>query len=157
MLKYVNYNIVFQEIPDEVTLALNLSNCPNRCKGCHSAWLQEDTGEELSEETLSSLLDVYGGKITCVCFMGGDASPREVEQMALFLRKQEAMAVKVGWYSGRDELPSGFNINVFDYIKLGAYRQEVGGLQSPSTNQRMFRVQDGKMDDITKRFWPCKS
>ena len=29
MLKYANYDIVFQEVPDEVTLAINISNCPN--------------------------------------------------------------------------------------------------------------------------------
>ena len=28
MLKYVNHDIVFQEFPDEVTLAINLSGCP---------------------------------------------------------------------------------------------------------------------------------
>lgn len=33
MLKYAGYDIVFQEIPDEVTLALNLSGCPNGCPG----------------------------------------------------------------------------------------------------------------------------
>ena len=37
MLKYVNHDIVFQEFPDEVTLAINLSCCPNGCTGCHSA------------------------------------------------------------------------------------------------------------------------
>ena len=36
MLKYAGYDIVFQEIPDEVTLAISLTNCPNRCPGCHS-------------------------------------------------------------------------------------------------------------------------
>ena len=30
MLKYVDTDIVFQEFPDEVTLAINLSNCPCR-------------------------------------------------------------------------------------------------------------------------------
>ncbi|MEG2282023.1 MAG: anaerobic ribonucleoside-triphosphate reductase activating protein, partial [Rikenellaceae bacterium] len=74
-LKYVNYDIVFQEIPDEVTLAINLSNCPNRCLGCHSPYLQQDIGEPLSEEVLSKLIDKYGSAITCVCFMGGDAAP----------------------------------------------------------------------------------
>ena len=39
MLKYVNTDIVFQEIPDEVTLAVNISNCPCRCPGCHSQYL----------------------------------------------------------------------------------------------------------------------
>lgn len=31
MLKYVNTGIVFQEIPDETTLAINISNCPCAC------------------------------------------------------------------------------------------------------------------------------
>ena len=75
MLRYADYDIVFQEIPDEVTLAINLSNCPNHCKGCHSAYLMEDIGEPLTEESLSTLLGKYGKAITCVCFMGGDASP----------------------------------------------------------------------------------
>ena len=83
MLRYADYDIVFQEIPDEVTLAINLSNCPNHCKGCHSAYLMEDVGEPLTEESLSTLLGKYGKAITCVCFMGGDASPAEVEQLAV--------------------------------------------------------------------------
>ena len=44
MLKYVNYDIVFQEFPDEVTLAINLSLCPVCCPGCHSQFLQTDVG-----------------------------------------------------------------------------------------------------------------
>ena len=73
MLKYTDYDIVFQEIPDEVTLAINLSNCPNRCKGCHSPYLQQNVGEALTEENLSILLQKYGKAVTCVCFMGGTA------------------------------------------------------------------------------------
>ena len=47
MLKYYNYDIVFQEIPDEVTLAVNLTNCPHRCIGCHSPHLRHNIGEPL--------------------------------------------------------------------------------------------------------------
>ncbi len=72
MLKYTDYDIVFQEIPDEVTLAVNLSGCPHRCKGgCHSPHLQQDIGEELNEEAISRLLQLYEHSITCICFMGG--------------------------------------------------------------------------------------
>lgn len=39
MLKYVDTAIVFSEIPDEVTLAINISGCPNKCKNCHSQYL----------------------------------------------------------------------------------------------------------------------
>ena len=48
MLKYTNTDIVFQEIPDEVTLAVNLSGCPCRCPGCHSPQLWGDIGEPLT-------------------------------------------------------------------------------------------------------------
>ena len=68
MLKYTDYTIVFQEVPDEVSLAINLSGCPYRCKGCHSPHLQQETGEELSERVLSRLLQSYAHAITCVCF-----------------------------------------------------------------------------------------
>ena len=47
MVKYVNTEVVFEEIPDEITLAINVSNCPNQCPGCHSPYLREDIGEDL--------------------------------------------------------------------------------------------------------------
>lgn len=121
MLRYVDYDIVFQEIPDEVTLAINLSNCPNRCKGCHSPHLLENVGESLTEESLGHLLQKYGKAVTCVCFMGGDAEPFEVERLAGFLHRQSIALVKVGWYSGKNELPEGLSVQNFEYIKLGPY------------------------------------
>ena len=71
MLKYVNHDIVFREFPDEVTLAINLSCCPNGCTGCHSAYLRGDVGEELTLQRLEALIESYAGEITCVALMGG--------------------------------------------------------------------------------------
>lgn len=157
MLKYADYDIVFQEIPDEVTLAINLSNCPNHCKGCHSSYLMENVGEPLTEESLSMLLNKYGKAITCVCFMGGDASPSEIEQLACFLHRQTMVQVKVGWYSGKSKLPDDFNIDYFQYIKLGPYIESLGGLKSATTNQHLYHIVDGNMQDITYRFLPNHS
>ena len=47
MLKYVDTAITFSEVPDEVTLCINLSNCHFHCSACHSKYLWEDVGEEL--------------------------------------------------------------------------------------------------------------
>lgn len=157
MLKYADYDIVFQEIPDEVTLAVNLSNCPNHCKGCHSPYLMDNVGEPLTEESLSVLLNKYGKAITCVCFMGGDASPAEIELLAGFLCRQTIAPVKVGWYSGKSKLPDNFNVTFFKYIKLGAYIEALGGLKSEKTNQRLYRIENGTMEDITYRFLPHRS
>lgn len=153
MLRYVDYDIVFQEIPDEVTLAINLSNCPNRCKGCHSPHLLENVGESLTEESLGHLLQKYGKAVTCVCFMGGDAEPFEVERLAGFLHRQSIALVKVGWYSGKNELPEGLSVQNFEYIKLGPYIEKLGGLKSPDTNQHFYRIYGDEMKDITYRFW----
>lgn len=153
MLRYTDYDIVFQEVPGEVTLAINISNCPNRCKGCHSPYLMEDVGDPLTEDILSMLLQKYGKDITCVCFMGGDASPADVQRWARFLHSQTIAPVKVAWYSGKNELPSGLSTTDFQYIKLGPYVEALGGLKSSQTNQRMYRISGGGMEDITSSFW----
>jgi anaerobic ribonucleoside-triphosphate reductase activating protein len=152
MLKYYNYDIVFQEIPNEVTLAVNITNCPNRCKGCHSPHLQEDIGEELSEAQIISLMDKYSSAITCFCFMGGDADPLEVNRLARFIQAQYP-ELKTAWYSGCAKLPEGFDVKSFDYIKLGSYFEKLGALKSEITNQQIFQIQkDGEMKDISWLF-----
>ena len=153
MLRFVNYSIVFQEVPGEVTLAINLSNCPNHCKGCHSPYLKEDIGEALDNNMLTELLEKYGNAITCVCFMGGDASPSEVEQCAIFLRNQTNRQIKIGWYSGKNNFPKECSLHNFDYVKLGAYIEQLGGLDSRTTNQRFFRIDNGTMIDMTEVFF----
>lgn len=149
MLKCYSYDIVCQEIPDEITLAVNISCCPNRCPGCHSPWLWEDAGEEMTEEMLSTLIGKYSAAITCLCFMGGDADPHEIMRLSYFI-KTEFPHIKTAWYSGREELPEGFDIMVLDFIKLGPYKENLGGLKSPSTNQVLYKVSpDGTMQRIS--------
>ncbi len=154
MLKYYNTDIVFQEFPDEVTLAINLSLCPNGCPGCHSAYLQGDIGDELTEVRLLTLLDDYRDEITCVGLMGGDNDPEAVMHLFETVRFSYGKRLKTGWYSGRSELPKAFQPDLVDYLKLGPYVAECGPLNAPTTNQRMYRREaDGSQTDITHRFW----
>ena len=154
MLRYTDYDIVFREIPDETTLAVNLAGCPNRCPGCHSPQLQEPIGEPLTEEVVERLLARYGAAVTCFCLMGGDAEPHEAARLALFARRLRP-ALRTGWYSGRAALPEGFDpTGVFDYVKLGPYIAARGPLDDPATNQRLWRIRpDGRREDLTPRFW----
>ena len=152
MLRLAGYDIVFQEIPGEVTLALNISGCPNRCAGCHSPHLQQDIGELLDEGLLAGLLETYGGSVTCVCFMGGDSDPAEVERLSLFIRSETGNVLKTAWYSGNQDFPGRCSWKSFDFIKLGPYVQYLGGLDSPRTNQKFYRIKDGGVSDLTKSF-----
>ena len=153
MLKFVDYHIVFQEVPGEVSLAINLSNCPNRCEDCHSPHLREDIGEILDNAVLAELLERYSSAITCVCFMGGDALPKEVEQCAIFIQNQTNRQIKTAWYSGKNDFPQECSVESFDYIKLGEYTAHLGGLDSRTTNQRFYRVDEGELIDKTDLFW----
>ena len=159
MLKYVNYDITFQEIPDEITLCINISNCPCHCKGCHSSYLAEDIGEKLTLDKIYKLIENSEG-ITCICFMGGDSSPKEIDMFARCIK--DLYDIKVAWYSGRQELSKYINLKCFDFIKLGPYIEEFGPLNSKTTNQRFYQVikshyEDGtsgyELLDTTYKFW----
>ena len=157
MLKYVDTKVVFQEVPDEISLAINISNCPCKCKNCHSSYLAEDIGEVLDETNLVILLEENRG-ITCVCLMGGDSDPSKINSIAKYIK--EVTICKVAWYSGRQELSKDIDLRWFDYIKLGPYIEELGPLTSPTTNQRFYKVHIESsgdnywesLEDITYKF-----
>ncbi|MBR3287750.1 MAG: anaerobic ribonucleoside-triphosphate reductase activating protein [Bacteroidales bacterium] len=153
MLKYVNTGVVLQEIPDEVTLAINIANCPCRCPGCHSKYLWEDIGEPLTTEVLDALVQQYGEDITCVAFMGGDREPEYVNALAHYMKSAHPR-FHVAWYSGRQRIPRTVNRSDFDYIKLGPYIAHLGTLRDRTTNQRLYkRVSGEEFADITAKFW----
>lgn len=152
MLKYTDYDIVFQEIPDEITLAINISGCPNRCQGCHTPSLMENIGEDLTEAVVAELLQKYTSAITCVCFMGGDSYPDRVTQLAAFVKDESRGRLKAAWYSGKQHLPTDFIFDRFDFVKLGPYIEKLGGLEHPTTNQHFYRIENGQMIDMTNYF-----
>ena len=149
MLKYVETLVSFSEVPDEITLCLNISNCPCHCKNCHSSYLAEDIGEGLTLDKIYKLIDNNEG-ITCVCFMGGDSSPKEIDMFARCIK--DLYDIKVAWYSGKQELSKDINLKWFDFIKLGPYIEELGPLNSKTTNQRFYKVSNNKLIDITYKF-----
>jgi anaerobic ribonucleoside-triphosphate reductase activating protein len=112
----------------------------------------ENVGMILNRNSLDELLDKYGGAITCVCFMGGDASPKEVEELAGYVHDKTGRRLKTGWYSGKPALSQDCLIEHFDYIKLGPYIEHLGGLDSVTTNQRFYRVYNRAMIDVTEGF-----
>lgn len=155
MLKYIDAVVTFAEIPDEITLCINISNCPIHCKECHSKYLWEDKGEPLDLMHLTDLIDTNKG-ISCVCIMGGDAEPIEVDYIAEDI-KEYYPGLKVAWYSGSSTISKDIMISHFDYIKIGPYIKDKGPINCPTTNQRLYKIDMVKdkvfVKDITARFW----
>lgn len=150
MLKYVDTKVTFAEVPNEISLCINISNCPCACKGCHSSYLSEDIGNELNGNFIKELINNNKG-VSCICFMGGDSNPLEVDALAHFIKIY--FPIKVAWYSGRQELSKYINLDNFDFIKLGPYIEDLGPLNSKTTNQRFYKVEEDKLVDITNLFW----
>ena len=155
MVRYTGHAITFAEVPDEVSLCLTVSNCGFCCEGCHSPELREDVGADL-EKDLPRLLERYRGRCTCCCFMGCGKDP---ETLYWCVKMAKDRGYKTALYTG-DEWPdfvkrSPYNAMIFgslNYLKVGPYVKDLGGLESPTTNQRMFRIDRDGCHDITHRF-----
>lgn len=140
MLKYLYVKEVFLEVPNEISLGISISGCQIRCKGCHSRELWENKGEELSMITLNNLIKNHKG-ITCVCLFGGEHDITTLKM--LFSMVRHKYGLKTAWYCGLDLLPKAHldMPTYLDYLKLGHYDMELGGLDSPTTNQRLYKIE----------------
>ena len=159
MLKFLNTEVTFSEVPDEISLCINLTNCPYHCPACHSKELWEDIGTPLRVGKLCDLVAENKG-ITCVCFMGGDSDLEELYNIFKFM-PMLFKNLKVAWYTGRNDIPKDLPRSV-DYIKIGPYIKENGPINNSTTNQRFYtRGRNmNKMDvselmfyDTTDKFW----
>ena len=140
-LKYANTQVVFTEVPNEISLAINITGCTIHCKGCHSQWLWSNKGKELTKNELTNLIENNKG-ITTVLFMGGDNFIGQLVECARDI-KYHYPNLKVAWYSGRRDLEN-YRIKeletYLDYVKIGPYVKQLGGLDNPNTNQKFYRI-----------------
>ena len=144
--------VTFSEVPDETSLVIMFSGCPNRCMGCHSSHLWDNTrGEPFTLTSLLELLHRVGKYITCVVFLGGEWEPERLKELLIAVQSSN---LKTCLYTGLDDVSTlGDLLPHLDYIKVGHYDREAGPLTSPTTNQRMYVVNRGELKvDITKRF-----
>ena len=148
MLKYIPEltDTVIEEIPDRVTLAVEISNCRGNCPGCHSPFLKDDIGEELTPIVIDKLItDNFG--INCFLFLGEGRDSDMLLALARYIRNTYP-AIEVAVYSGREKVDEEF-YDIFDFVKTGPYIEALGPLNKRTTNQRLYY--HGK--DITSRFW----
>jgi len=148
MIKYVPEmtSVVMEEIPDKVTLAVEISNCQGTCMGCHSPFLRADIGEELTPSAIDALIaDNFG--VNCFLLLGEGKDHEALLSVGRYI-KQEHPNLALALYSGRKSVEDDI-WDLFDYIKIGPYIPERGPLNNPHTNQRLYK----NREDITSRFW----
>ena len=152
MIKYLPQmtSVVLEEIPGKVSLAVDVSNCPMRCPGCHSPYLQTNIGEELTTDIIDELIaDNFG--VNCFLFFGEGQDDSSFLDLAWHIRDNHP-TVEVALYSGRPEVPNTY-WRVFNYIKVGPYVEKLGPLNHRTTNQRLYKVEGHNRVDITHLIW----
>lgn len=159
MLKYYDYAVVMAEFPDEITLAVNISNCPGMCSHCSEPWLLKDIGTPLTNEEIDKLIKKYPD-ISLFGLMGGDSDHEDVIRIAKYIK--EKYKLKVGIYSGREFINLDL-VPYIDYYKIGRwimpqgdskdwYKTNNGVLQFPWSNQLMFKKEGNHLVNITSKF-----
>lgn len=82
--------------------------------------------------------------------MGEGRNPGELENALLLIRGH---GLKTCLYTGSGCIaPFQSLLCLLDYIKLGGYVKDLGGLESAKTNQRFYRIEKGTLIDETYRF-----
>ena len=152
MLKYIPEltDTVIEEIPDRVTLAVEISNCRGNCPGCHSPFLRDDIGAALTPAIVDALIeDNYG--INCFLFLGEGRDPATLLELARHI-KYTHPGMETAVYSGREKVDDDY-FETFDFVKVGPYIESRGPLNNPNTNQRLYY----HGEDITPVFWRKKN
>lgn len=151
MIKYIPEltDVVLEEIPGRVSLAVEISNCQGTCAGCHSPFLRQDIGSELTTELVDRLIDDNYG-IDCFLFLGEGNDSEALVSLARHIRSSHPF-LELALYSGRPEVEAEL-AEIFDFLKTGPYIPERGPLNKPGTNQRLYY--HGR--DITPAFWRGK-
>ncbi|CAM5216178.1 anaerobic ribonucleoside-triphosphate reductase activating protein [Alishewanella longhuensis] len=140
MLNFTDEQIVFQEVPGEVSLAYTIAGCPLGCKGCHSSYSWHTAqGKVLSHNYLQQRLNTYQGLISCVLFLGGEWQPQALLPLLILAR---SAGLNTCLYTGLDDVSPELKQQLI-YLKTGRWLAELGGLSSPGTNQRFIDLRTG--------------
>jgi anaerobic ribonucleoside-triphosphate reductase activating protein len=132
------------EIPDEISLIIPVTGCGRNCQECHTPELQnKHNGESFTLDVLKGLLKRHENFISCVCFFEGDKDS-EILSMCKEIHRRR---LKTALYTGADRVDD-LAVELFDYIKLGHYDKDLGGLSSRTSNQMLFYHKQ----DITYKF-----
>lgn len=161
-MKFLNYQIYTNEIPDELSLGFTILGCDVHCPECHSKHVWDINSKDIGTVLNKYLFEKICFKqkdATCILFFGGEW---ESESLIEFLSLARFLKFKTALYTGRtldymNKLNEKYNDKLYfnlDYLKIGPYIPEYGELINPCTNQRLFKIEMTPIKyDITNKFW----
>ena len=108
--------------------------------------MRKDVGDILDEEVLVKNFSKAISRCNCVLFLGEGNDIDGLIRLSDYIRTK--FNVETAIYSGRDSVEDCI-FEHFDYVKVGSYQADLGGLNERTTNQRLYYHKN----DITYKFW----
>jgi anaerobic ribonucleoside-triphosphate reductase activating protein len=144
MLKFYSKQVVFQEVPNEISISFSIAGCPLKCPGC--SWktaVSSMLEKQLTDEYYYKALEEYKNLASCVLFYGGEWDKQDLIHK---LQIAKSMNYKTCLYTGLTfEKVDKEIIDNLDYIKVGPYIAALGGLDSPKTNQKLINLKTNEI------------
>ena len=149
---YAGVGISELEIPNQKSLVIYISECQNKCTGCHTPYLHQRYGD-LLKENFEDIFNLYYNYFDVLCIMGEGKCTKEVqEEIQYYCNYSHNHNKQFALYSGRDcEIEDW--MKDFDFIKVGAYKEEYGPLTIATTNQILYKKENNSFINITAKFW----
>ena len=142
LVPVVSTGITLNEVPDKIAYFIELGSCTQRCKGCHSEELWEEVESPTSlEDVLRGAEKAIESGANAIVLMGGTCNKMSTPDLLKVLDGLSEIAPTC-LYSGLDDEETNTYIaehSGITWLKTGSYKEELGGLSSPTTNQRFYR------------------
>jgi anaerobic ribonucleoside-triphosphate reductase activating protein len=145
LVPLVSSGITMNEIPGRIAVYFELGNCTQGCPGCHSPHLSEQQVLAITPlEELESIAETQATKgANAIVLMGGTTNGISDDDLITICQTLGSI-LPLGLYSGRDDEERDKDIarrGSLHWLKTGSYLEELGGLDSPRTNQRFYELE----------------
>lgn len=131
-MRILNYFTSFQEVPDNLSLCFSVFGCPHSCRNC--SWRNEKNFLKLTPQDILEIVNKNKEFIDCVCFLGGEWEP-EFKEVLSMCKKTGLLTCL---YTGLEDIKDMDILSNLDFVKVGPYIENLGGLQSETTNQKFI-------------------
>ena len=157
-----DFGTTLQEVPDHLAFYIEFGECTQGCKNCHSQHLWQPLDSHMSiEDVINYAEKIVEMGANAIVLMGGTTNNIPFGVLIMLINKLAELA-PVCLYSGSGNTTEDFYIAKYSnltWLKTGKYEDTLGGLQSPTTNQKFYRKEklgcspiDTLLIDETYRF-----